>query len=600
MITKMSFADLTPINARGQTTIGTMGSDWIIGSATEEYLYGDALKLSGLLMAANDLIHGGSGDDTIVGDADEMSSYARGGEDILDGGAGNDHIYGDTRFLLDHSRGGNDVIYGGAGRDYLYGDSSVAVGFSLCGSDEIFGGDGDDWEIVGDAALLADDATGGSDRIEGGAGNDILYGDATTMMDRARGGDDILVGGTGNDEIYGDAEIRWPGFTGVGGADRFLFDTGSGSDRIGDFETGKDLIQILPGYGFHDFDDLQGRIRDDAAGNAVIHLNGTTDQITLLGISSAALTAADFLFSDEIITGSAGNNQINPTTAVAKYRTTGLHDAIFAMDGNDVIDGGGGADLMNGGTGDDLYFVDTYSSNGITQDDDRVIELAGGGNDTVNSAVSYLLPVNVENLVLIGADAINGSGNILNNIMTGNNANNALEGKSGDDRLFGRNGDDALLGDDGNDWLSGDKGNDVLKGGNGDDWLDGGTGRDMLTGGAGADHFIFQSGDTQMNAVRLDKIMDFQGTGDVIDLDILDTVPTAPAYGEGTIATNSFDDALAQARTLMSGAQDVVVVTGTQDGWVFWDSDGLGGQPDQAIMLVGINSPGAITWTDFT
>ena len=65
---------------------------------------------------------------------------------------------------------------------------------------------------------------------------------------------------------------------------------------------------------------------------------------------------------------------------------------------------------------------------------DRVIESPNGGIDTVLSSVSYVLPENVENLVLSGL-AQNAIGNAGNNVFRGTAANNLFDGQGGIDTV---------------------------------------------------------------------------------------------------------------------------------------------------------------------
>jgi Ca2+-binding RTX toxin-like protein len=66
--------------------------------------------------------------------------------------------------------------------------------------------------------------------------------------------------------------------------------------------------------------------------------------------------------------------------------------------------------------------------------------------DTVTSSLSTSLEGRSEkNLILIGNNPINGTGNNLNNILTGNEDNNILNGLAGNDTLWGRGGNDTLI-----------------------------------------------------------------------------------------------------------------------------------------------------------
>ncbi|MEK7352093.1 MAG: hypothetical protein AAB177_14555, partial [Nitrospirota bacterium] len=91
---------------------------------------------------------------------------------------------------------------------------------------------------------------------------------------------------------------------------------------------------------------------------------------------------------------------------------------------NNILTGNSAANVLTGGLGNDTYVV------GLG---DTVVENLAEGTDTVQSALTYTLGANVENLTLTGALAINGTGNGLNNILTGNSAINILTGGLGND-----------------------------------------------------------------------------------------------------------------------------------------------------------------------
>lgn len=91
---------------------------------------------------------------------------------------------------------------------------------------------------------------------------------------------------------------------------------------------------------------------------------------------------------------------------------------------SNILDGGLGVDTMSGGKGDDTYIVDNVI--------DQVIEASAEGIDTIKSNISWTLGANTENLFLTGSEAIDATGNTLNNILVGNSATNILDGGLGE------------------------------------------------------------------------------------------------------------------------------------------------------------------------
>lgn len=152
-------------------------------------------------------------------------------------------------------------------------------------------------------------------------------------------------------------------------------------------------------------------------------------------------------------------------------------DTLTGGSGADTIDGAGGADVLTGGGGNDLFVTDGKAS---------IIELAGGGVDTVRSSGSANLGAEVENLELTGAGNLVGRGNNLSNRILGNAGANKLYGNSGDDSIDGGVGNDSI-------------------------W--GGAGDDQLAGGGGGDRFVFAPGSGK------DVITDAPAAGtDILDI----------------------------------------------------------------------------------
>ncbi len=258
--------------------------------------------------------------------------------------------------------------------------------------------------------LLGYDETAGSDHV------DIAYGSKYNDIFHLGQNDDYADGGAGNDWIDGGSGADE--MTGGRGNDSFLVD--NVNDRVIEFwNEGIDVVYASVSYS----------------------LSANVENLALTG--TAAISGTGNALANEITGNDAANTLFG-----------GLgNDTLSGQGGNDILNGGLGADFMAGGTGNDVYVVDNVN--------DRVSEFAKQGIDTVRSAISYTLGANVENLVLVGTQAIAGTGNILANVITGNDAANTLFGGLGNDTLSGQGGNDILNGGLGADTMKGGLGNDV-------------------------------------------------------------------------------------------------------------------------------------------
>ena len=247
-------------------------------------------------------------------------------------------------------------------------------------------------------------------------------------------------------------------------------------------------------------------------------------------------------------------------------------DTILTSDQDDIINGGSGADMMAGGKGDDTYVVDNAG--------DIVVELAGGGNDQVNSSAAFIfIAGEVETITLTGINAISAAGGGFANKIVGNVAANIIDGGAGNDYL---------LGNDGHDRLFGSAGIDVLNGGNGNDFLFGGAGNDNLTGGLNNDFFVFN---TALNASsNRDTITDFNHVADTIQLE--NAVFTK--LGAGVHALNA---AFLRLGTKALDANDYVIYNKATGG-LFYDNDGNGAHA--AIQFAVLANKPVIAANDFT
>jgi len=274
-------------------------------------------------------------------------------------------------------------------------------------------------QILGGSSLL-DILIGGDsdDIIRGQAGNDIIdAGDGNDLIDGGEGADTID-GGTGDDIM-------------AGGKDSDLYYV----DSIGDVVSER----VNEGY-----DTIYSPISFTLPAN----------------VERLVLTGGDKING----TGNGGDNRIDGNNAINilsgmdgddTLMGNGGDDSLFGGGGKDLVDGGTGKDKMEGGLGDDIYVVDSKQ--------DKVTEGLDAGHDLVRvtGLNSYVLGLNVEDLTTLGTANFVGTGNGLNNTITGGKGNDTLDGSLGNDALYGLDGHDTLIGGAGDDLLSGGNGIDT-------------------------------------------------------------------------------------------------------------------------------------------
>lgn len=464
------------------------GNDTVEGGSGNDAVYGDSI--GDITLTGNDSLSGGLGNDTLGGGD---------GNDTLDGGDGNDLLYGELSAAQDTigTMTGADSLVGGAGNDTLDGGRGI---------DTLVGGTGDDvyyvdssldviTELTGEGAdsvsssvsyTLSDyvealtlTGTGNTHATGNGQDNSITGNSGANFIDGGAGAD-TLVGGTGDDTYYVDSasdvvtELSGGGSDTVRSTITYTLSTYLenlallGSAAING--TGNASANVLVGNSAGNVltgdlgnDSLSGGAGADTmiggAGNDVYWVDDSSDVVTEL-ISEGTDTvnaSATFTLSANIekliLTGSAAIDGTGNTTANIITGNSGSN-ALSGDAGNDTLDGGAGDDVLTGGTGNDVFYVDSTN--------DVIVEVAGEGADTVYASATYTLSAYVDNLVLTGAAAIDGTGNGDSNAITGNSGNNQLSGMNGNDTLDGGAGADTMLGGAGDDVYFIDSASDVV------------------------------------------------------------------------------------------------------------------------------------------
>jgi Ca2+-binding RTX toxin-like protein len=556
------------------TQYGTVGADKLTGGGGDDILSGAPQDNPGA-DTGNDVLKGLNGRDTLRG---------FGGDDWLDGGSGDDVMQGDagndtyvvnrtTDQVIEAANAGYDTVLSSVNWSLLPATGSLGTieALTLTGTADLSGtGNSLANRITGNAGnntLLGMD---GNDTLLGGDGNDVLDGGT---------GLDVLDGGLGDDiyvisalyEVYIDhyPTYRQPDIRDSGGLDMMIsavsgFDfqvqmaegieillmrvagdyLGNALDNTMNGSAGSDILSggggadVLNGGDGDDY--LTGEYMVGGAGDDTFYITALTDVLVersgggIDTVSTAFNKTISRQFENLELTGDniigRGNSGDNVITS------TGAHNFLRGLEGNDTLRGGGEGDRLYGGVGDDTYF---WTPN------DTIIELAGEGYDTlrIDSANDFPASKPFDVTIAAGVEKLYSTSSLLANA-TGNNEANDMELRFGGKLLRGLGGDDVLRGGSNGMTIEGGSGNDVL-------WSDGARGV-TLDGGTGDDVMTSSGPDT---IFIVDSAADVvQGTGTVRTAMSYSLAESSPVNLELTAAATGTGNSVANRLTGSAGA----------------------------------------------
>jgi Ca2+-binding RTX toxin-like protein len=324
---------------------------------------------------------------TLTGSGNLTGSLGGTGQTLV-GNSGNDDLNGSVGAETIVAGGGNNTLTGGSGAQVLMAGSGNDTLDGGSGPMTLDGGTGSDLFIVNDASTIVDAVAGANNSLESSVSY-VMPSNLQTMT-MIGYGSVVATGNNANDSIVGNY-----------GNDTLI--SGSGVDTL----VGQGNVNV---YDVNNSSDVVQAIGDGAANtvNSSVSYVDPTNVQTLNLLGSANLSAV----------GNAQAGTLNANSG---------NDTLTAGTGADTLVSGSGVDSLVGTAGNDLFIVNNAAD---------IVSEQGTVGGTVQASVNFVLPTNVNTLVLQGSAGLVGTGNASTDQLTANSLNDSLVSGTGVDTLI--------------------------------------------------------------------------------------------------------------------------------------------------------------------
>jgi len=446
--------------------------------------------------------------------------------------------------------GGSDTLVANGGNDTLTAGSGPVT---------MVGGAGNDLFVVNNVADVVQDAFAGTNSTIQSSVNATLASNVNTLLltgtvaltGSAISGNDTLVSNTGVDTLIGGT-----------GTNYFVVNNTSDVIQAGS-SPANNTIQSASSYVLSSAVNtlvLTGTGKLKGTAN-----NGNDTLVSNIGLDTLVGGTGSDVFvinnsKDVIQTGSApASNTIEtslsfalPSTVNSLILTGSAALTGTANSGNDTLISNAGADTLTGGSGNDVFVINNAG--------DVVKDSSATANNVIQSSVSYVLPTDVNTLILVGSANLSATGNSGSDTLIANGGNDTLIAGAGPTTLIGGGGNDLFVVNSAADQVQ-----DTLAGGSStlqastNETLAANVNTLVLTGSTNLTGRANSGNDTLISNAGVDTLVGGGGNDLFVVNNAMDSIQDTNASANNTIEAAVSDALVANVNTLiLTGAANLV------------------------------------------